>query len=465
MNFKKLKEEIELSPNKKDHLIFSGILKADSFAIISALYSRDIPCSAVTSVDDIYNVGNQYQLDPQLFSNPFYIKVSLENFDESTIDIINQLDSEAFIQVVAKRDIDDEKLQLLSKINREKCQFSFNGFISQDTIDTLFSKFDVDNECHTTLIIDRIDSTTINKINDFCSKVDEPYLIVVIKDLSSLQDLYSILPYISKDEISVSLDDEIFNDRNSNNARSFVVKAHDEQLPEGKKLNVAFRKMNYDSLEQVYELERHLELIKSHIPSNARELDIVTYVTLFVINYFKYDVDMYDKYLKKEHYEQINFAQFVTNGKGVCSHFAGFTEYLLNSLGVECKDIGSAVYNPEVVGHAFNAVKIDGRMHFLDNTWLAGRIQSGEIQSLAESTDFLASNARFGHEEYEDDLAKYQCEDYDRQEISNSVNRVMNWRSNYSIHAAAVKDLFRRHILKKEKSVDEKIEDAIPRRR
>ena len=84
---------------------------------------------------------------------------------------------------------------------------------------------------------------------------------------------------------------------------------------------------------------------------------------------------------------------------------------------------------------------------------------------MAESTNYLTSNEVFGHEDYEDAVSEFQCLNYDRQEIYDSVNRVVNWNNNYIIHSQAIRDLFKKYILKKEKSVAERIEDAIPRRR
>ena len=151
----------------------------------------------------------------------------------------------------------------------------------------------------------------------------------------------------------------------------------------------------------------------------------------------------------------------------MCRHFAHFTKHLLNSLGIECEKVdslGNYQDNVEVEGHSFNVVTINGIMYFLDNTWLAGRIQSGEIESLDQSTDFLTSNAVFGHEEYEDVLGDYCCEEYDREEIRKSINQVLNWNRNYKIHPQNLRDLFRKYILNKEKTVQQKIEDAIPGR-
>lgn len=91
----------------------------------------DIHCNNVESVSDIYNIVDRYQLDPQLFSNPFYIIVSFENYDENTIRIINQLDRNIHVQIAASNDIDKKAAEMLSKIEHPKCHFSFNGYISK----------------------------------------------------------------------------------------------------------------------------------------------------------------------------------------------------------------------------------------------------------------------------------------------------------------------------------------------
>lgn len=146
----------------------------------------------------------------------------------------------------------------------------------------------------------------------------------------------------------------------------------------------------------------------------------------------------------------------------IIPHFAKFRVYISILTPI---DAYGDYNNPESEGHAFNVVKIDGKMYFLDNTWLAGQIHAGEIHSLAESSNFLTANNTFGHKEFSNVLEDYKCEDYNRQEINNSVNRIMDWNQNYKIHPTALRDLFRKYILKKEKNIEEKIEDAIPRRR
>ena len=173
---------------------------------------------------------------------------------------------------------------------------------------------------------------------------------------------------------------------------------------------------------------------------------------------------MYESILKGYKFDSINLSQFISKGKGVCFHFAGFTYRLLNSLGVDCKQLDSLGDEQTISGHSFNVVNIDGKSYFLDNTWLSYEIQNGSVFSLAESNNFLESNDKFGHENYKDIIDEYNCDEYDREEIFNSINKVVNWNNNYIIHLHSLRDLFRKHILRKEKCVAKKIEDAIPRR-
>lgn len=461
MSFNELKETIEQAKDKKS--IIGGTLSfdRDSFRIRSALYSNDIFCNNIESVNDIYNVVNKYQLDSNLFSNPFYIIVALENFDEKTIEIINQLDSNIHVQIAISKDIDDKLVEMLFKIKHKNCHFYFGGYIYMGAIEKILSKENLDIELGTAvIIIDKITSNTINVINSIGNIVTSTRFRIEIKDKDSLLKLNSIVPYIPEDEALVIIDDNLFNEKNPNNARDLIVQ--ENKIIQTKKMNIYFNDICYESVEQIYELEKYLEIIKSHIPSNAIDLDIVTYVSMFIINYFKYDYDMYDGRDSSD--KDINLTQFVTSGKGVCRHFASFTKYLLNSLDIECERV-DANGNFDVEGHSFNVATIDGKMYFLDNTWLAGRMQSGEIQSLAESSDYLTSIVDFGHEDYKDELENYVCESCDREEINKSVARVLNWNKNYIIHPTALRDLFRKHVLKKKSSVEQKIETAIPRRR
>lgn len=463
-----IKKQIENAQNKQNLNQNYRIIREDVFRIKTAIYNDDIYCYDINTALDLYGKVEQLSLDSNLFNNPYYVICSLETFDENTINIINGLNENTILQLVITEGIDEEKLEKISKISHKETYLWCNCWIKNELLKRITTTMKIDKDCSPVIIIDSFDEKIYEDISNWYSYISNPRFRIEIKDKKLLQHLYDIVPHILDDDLVVVLDDNLFKDSNPNNARNLILQNHGENALQDKKIDIQFNGIKYTSIEQIYELEKYLEIIKSHIPSNASELDIVTYVSMFIINYFKYDYDMYEQSNKREDFEDINLTQFISVGKGVCRHFASFTKYLLNSLGVECERVnanGDYYNNPDVEGHAFNVVKIDGKMYFLDNTWLTGRIQTGEIHSLSESSDYMTSNTEFGHNDYEDALDDYVCESYNRDEIQKSVERVLNWNKNYIIHPGALRDLFRKHILRKEMSIDEKIENAIPRRR
>ena len=467
MSFKELKEQIEQAKNK---IIFMPLLdfsRNDEIEIISILYEYKIPCYDIKSIDDLYKIIQEYDLDVNLFKKPYYLNVSLRSFDENTINIINQLNDNIFVEIELYNSISNEHIPLLSKISHKRIILSFYEWINLDIIYYLINTYEFNRECYPEVVIDQIDSTTANKIIDVCKKIDKPSFRIEIKDITLLQKIDTILPYLPENKTIVFLDDNLFDENNPQNARNLIIQNRTINFQTNKKISFCFQGITYDNIESIYDLEKNIALIKSHVPKNASELDIITYVTLFMANYFIYDYEMCEKIMSNVEFEDINLAQFIIKGKGVCRHFAKFTEYILNSLGIDCETLNSlgGYLENSLGGHAFNVVKINGKSYFLDNTWIVEAIQKGLISSLSESTDFLTSNEEFGHEDYKDVVSEYKCESYNRQEIEESVRRVMKWNDNYTIYLEALKDLFRKHILKREKSVSERIESAIPRRR
>ena len=465
---KELKKQIENVQNKQNLNQSLRVKKGDIFRIKSSIYTDDIYCYDINTAYDLNGKVEQLNLDSNLFNNPYYVICSLETFDENTINIINGLYENTILQLVITEDIDENNIEQILKISHKETYLYCNGWIKNDLLKKITSTIKIDKDCSPVIIIDYFDEEIYEDISRWHSYMDEPIFRIEIKDETLLQHLYDIVSQILDEDVVVILDDNLFKESNPNNARNLMLQNQVARTFQDKKLDIQFNGIKYTNIEQIYELEKYIEIIKSHIPSNASELDIVTYVSMFIINYFKYDSDMCEQCNIQNNFEDINLTQFITSGKGVCRHFAYFTKYLLNSLGIECEKIdslGDYQENFEVEGHAFNVVKINGKMYFLDNTWLAGRIQTGEIYSIVESSDFLTSNADFGHDNYEDVLDDYVCESYNRDEIQKSVERVLTWNKNYIIHPQALRDLFRKHILKKEMSIEEKIENAIPRRR
>lgn len=455
MTFAELKKYIDGAPNRSNYTLpvqFSSD-EEDLICIKSCLYTFSIPCYNATSVDDIYTTVHGNELHPELFDNPYYIRVYMHSFSENTINIINSLGDSTFVEILFAYDgvLDDKKRQALFEISHKNCQFVVNGMIDLDTLIFLINNCNLEID-FATIAIKTLDDATIEKLAsiyqnnpDLRSKIE---IKVEIKEVETLQNLDVITPYIPEGKLWLVLSDDLFDENNPQNARYMIVQSKKYD----KKMHIMFWGIMYDSLEQVYELQRNFELIKSHIPQNAQEIDIITYVSLFMINYFKYDYVMYENNHKTK---DINLTQFISRGRGVCRHFAKFTKQILNLLGIKCEIIATS-------DHLLNIVEINGKSYFLDNTWLVERMQKGTVKSLSDSSDFLTSNANFGHDEYKDVLDDYSCEDYNRQEIKESVRRVKKWNSNYKISMQALVDLFRKH--NKGQSVAEKIENAIPRR-
>ena len=472
MDLETVKKQIEEYPNKRNLEIFLSWSNRDAFKITSALYSSDIYVmigSNVNDLQDIYNIIiHNYQLDPQLFHYPYFITITFGTYDEKTINIINSINPSIPVLLVLEQLLDRDEINLLSKITHPNCVCYSSCWINLDGYRFITERFKVDDSSDPVLVIDKIDDLVIETVEKYCQHFRNPRFRIELKDGKSLRHLYDIIPYIPENEIFIEIDNQLFDEKNPDNARNFIVEEYNENSIVGKKMIILFQGIQFESLQQIFEIEKNIQQIKSHIPFNASELDKVTYVSLFIINYFTYDEDLRITPMNQKDFKDISLAQFISRGKGVCRHFASFTKYLLNSLNVDCEVIsadGNLAMNPNAEGHDFNVVGIDGKYYLLDNTWLAGRMQVGAIRTLSESTDFLRSKETFEHNDYEDAIYE-ECETFDREEINQSVNRVLNWNKNYQIHLSALKDLFRKHILKqqKEMTVEEKIEASIPRR-
>lgn len=459
--FKKLKETIKLMPNKKPNIYPSFITFDNHFEIISALYQDGITFRNVSKIDDIYESIKQEKIDPSIFNNPYYVRVILNSFDEeiiNIINIINQFDDSTFIEIDIANYDNENDFQTISKITHPNCNFNISGFIDIESLYNLATKYSVSSESTPNIVVDNIDDNTVEKIKYICKIINDPSFRIMVNDIESLYNYYNYESELPDNKILLVLGDYIFNQNKNLGARDLILEDYKGLELKNKNITIIYQHLEYDDINQIFELERNLELIRSHIPSRASELDIVTYLSLFIINYFKYDDDLKERIYSEMQGKDINLLQFVSKGEGVCRHFASFTKCFLNSLGIECEKING-------VNHSFNVVKIDGKMYFLDNTWLTCRMQNKEIKTLSESSDFLRSNISFGHDEYSTMLQEYNCEEYDRNKIDESVSRVMSWRKNYQIHIQALKDLLRKYGIRNKNSISDRIVAAIPRRR
>lgn len=480
MEFKELDDIIRNSEYpRKDFFAPLTLVYGDSFRIKSIMYNQDIYLNSLSSLDELYKKVKEYDLSSEFFNQPFYLIVSLEDFNDNTIEILNKLDSNIIVQVATNKDIGPKEKEFFSKINHKNMYLNNNRWINQEDMSYVLSKFKADPDSYPVLVIDKIDSSTASFINECFLKYPKLRCRFEINDYSSIKNLNMILPYLPEKEIFIYLDDNLFSDKNPKNIRNLILPQNSNinlEIPENKKVSFMYNGLEYKKINDVFALERYIEILKSHIPSGASELDIVSYVSLFETNYFTYDYEEYERAKKIANNEMnqdeahiINLTEFITSRKGVCRDYAAFTKYLLNSLNVECEVLQTETdfYYDHTMdeGHAFNLVKIKEKEYFLDNTWLAESMQSGQIQTLAESPYFLSSNADFQHEDYKTVLDRYNCETMDRNLVSQSENKVLNWNKNYVIHPQAIKDLFRKHIMKKQMTVENQIESAIPSRR
>ena len=157
----------------------------DEIRIVSILYEYMIYCSDIKSINDLYNIINEYHLDVNLFNNPYYLSVSLKSFNETTINIINQLNDETFVEIELchSTSTNNEILQLLSRISHKRVLFSSNNWINLDILHFVTNNYEFDRESYPLIAIDRIDSTTANKIIDVCKKIDRPSFRIEIKDV------------------------------------------------------------------------------------------------------------------------------------------------------------------------------------------------------------------------------------------------------------------------------------------
>ena len=452
----KIKEMIDLAPNKKHCDVPSLVSTArNNYAINSILYAGGIFLDNVTNIRDIYDVVKYEKLDPNLFNKPFYIDITLNICDGKTIDIINQFNDRVLIEIYCK-DLNEKDFVTLLKVKHPKVRFHIDQWIKLDHLYTLAKCHIISRNSSPIVFIDKIDENTIKKMNFVADKMNNFLFKTTVKSKQDLQNICKYVQEMPNVETNIEIDDLLFNYDNPENARDLIL-GDDSALDfKNDKFHLRYLDMDYKSIYQIYELERDIELLKSHVLSDTNQLDIVTYIVSFIINYFTYDMSL--RAFCGDPRGNINLLELLQRGRGVCRHFARLTKCLLNAFGVECELVDGH-------DHVFNVVKVNGKMCFLDTTWVLCNMHDGVCHSLAESTDFLRSRENFDHEEYKEVLEEYNCVDYDRNEINESVKRVMGWRKNYQIHFQSLKDLLMKYLKKKEMTVEERIETAISRRR
>ena len=409
MTFDELRDKIKEYPDKTNYIpeLRQLSYNADNFYVISALYNNDrieLGCvdddeeyCELKTEKDVYK--NMDIINPQIKNNPYYILVDVETISKKTIDIINNLDENAYVNIVTRWYTSN--FELLSEINHNNILITFSGaVIDLNEIYSLSQKYDIEFSSVCDIVINNFDNDTYNKLTVISKKVKIDKYRVNIKTKNDLEVLINIEEFIPVNTF-IEVDHELFSMFNPNNARDLLATNKDiDDLLNNRYITFLYEDIEYNSFNQIIDLERNIDLIKMRIPYDASKLDKVTYVSLFMINYFQYDYDLVRKQEEEGNdFKDVNPSEVVKSGKGVCRHFASLTKKILNSLGVECECITAYDKNYEE-GHVFNVVTIDGKSYFLDNTWLIDSIKANPNWGLTTSKNFLRSNHNFGHEEY-----------------------------------------------------------------
>ncbi len=291
MNINELNDIIENSDYpKKDFEAPSYCFSKDCFVIRSLLYNQYIYLNEISSLEELYQKIKEYNLDPELFNKPFYLMVALEDFNEKTIKVLNELDRSIPVLISAPRDIGLKEITYFSQIENDNVYLWNNNKIDQESMRYVLSKFKIDSNNNPMLILDKIDSGTPTFLRQCLKKYPNLRTRIEVKDFEAIKNLNNILPFIPEKEIFIFLDDNLFNDQNPNNIRPLLLEQNPSinlKIPETKKVTIIYNDQEYKNLEEVFSLEKYLEILKSHIPSEASTLDIVTYITLFIVNYFE----------------------------------------------------------------------------------------------------------------------------------------------------------------------------------
>ena len=105
------------------------------------------------------------------------------------------------------------------------------------------------------------------------------------------------------------------------------------------------------------------KIIKIEMTEREKELAIHNYI----VNNSKYDLRLFSGNMPNESY--LDYGVLI-NGVGVCDSYAKAMYRLLNTAGIECIYVaGDADDGNEIIPHAWNIVKIEGKLYHLDATW------------------------------------------------------------------------------------------------
>jgi len=93
---------------------------------------------------------------------------------------------------------------------------------------------------------------------------------------------------------------------------------------------------------------------------------------------------------------QIRLALVLKNRRALCGGYAFLFKTMCDLAEVEARVVEGKAYggHTEGEGHAWNAVRLDGRWYWLDLTWASGTCSNGRFQQTYQEHYFLAPIAR-----------------------------------------------------------------------
>ena len=359
--------------------------------------------------------------------------------DNELIGTLNQINKKIVLYGIIRDNVDRPLLEgLLSKSN---CYYQSNRIIDGSLLYILnktnnFINFNDNYQLKNIYISDtKVDfEKTIIEIIEFAGKNKSDKINLLI-DINNPMIIVNFMPLIEKKlsdmNIVCHIEYKLTKEAEMKMAENYSYYLNKQVSNKGISSGIeSTENMHFDYIDDYIDFSRMIDVVMSRIPSGASDLDKVVYVSSFVVNYMDY----------VDHPEIDNIYTILKRGTGVCRDYANITSYLLNKLGVECKDVSSlnsdkvdinaiAPVEGTVGGHQFNVVSIDGIDYFLDNAW------ERNGASLWKSDYFLVSKELFkkSHSQYPA-IDMYDCpKTYPRDKIQESLNRIMHYENNYII--------------------------------
>lgn len=203
------------------------------------------------------------------------------------------------------------------------------------------------------------------------------------------------------------------------------------------KWSMAANAKRYERIGEYFVHYNKIQDIIGNIPSEAEDIDKITYISNWIMQNFSYDYISYERNQqwirnggKLGGEEERNSAvpsktilDFLEDRIGVCEDIATLTEYIARKVGVECEKVSSNK-------HAFNIVYIEGVPYWIDNTCDVNLHDENGTHELSNSPYFLTSSKDFvkTHSKY-DAVHRFECpETIDREKIRESLERTANWK-------------------------------------